>query len=351
MVFESSPMSPAILGIGDRVTASTNEIGLRTHYSRERFLAFPRRIAILGDSFAFGLGVGQEEALPQVLEKNLGERLGKGRLAVLNAGAPSYSPFIERILFEKELHAWRPDIVLLVLDATDIGDDWQYQQQIRQGEKGYYFPQEGLLKLFPPGDSLADRCALCQRLFLPLTLLKGFLLHPVTMSTESLSSSPIRLEIGGKVETNRFFIYRHPLEITLPYFEGMLANITAIAHDVKASGGRFLLVVPPRFQHWSRQECPRNWEADSYSLNEPFQNEMFRFFEERRQSVGFPILNLLPAFEATSEFPLVFEDDPHWNAAGHRFVANLLEEELVALGWLDLDQKGNELNAEVAGRK
>ena len=30
---------------------------------------------------------------------------------------------------------------------------------------------------------------------------------------------------------------------------------------------------------------------------------------------------LLPAFRETQRFPLVFDEDPHWNVDGHRFVA------------------------------
>ncbi len=145
------------------------------------------------------------------------------------------------------------------------------------------------------------------------------------MATETIGPSAIRIDVEGTAETNNFFIYRHPLAATAPYFEAMLKNIAAIAARVHQDGGKFLLVVPPRFQHWNVKECPKNWEAGQYRLDEPYQNEMFRFFEEKRGVVDFPILNLLPAFQATQEFPLVFKDDPHWNSAGHRFVAGQVD--------------------------
>lgn len=333
LIFEAMPFGPSNLE-KEGGSVHTNAVGLRSFHDREEFLKHPRRVVFLGDSFTFGLYVPQDNAFPQLLEKRWQEKMGQEEVAVLNAGVVSYSPFLEKLMFEKELAAWKPDIVLQVLDATDVADDIQYTRQVRQGPNGLYFPQQGFLKLLPSGDSWADHCALCQRFFLPFSFLKGFLFHPVVMSTETIGPSAIRLEVGGQEETNNFFIYRHPLETTGPYFEAMLANIEAVAKEVERAGGKYLLVVPPRFQHWNVRECPKNWEGGQYSLDEPYRNEMFRFFEERRASLGFPLLNLLPAFQATTEFPLVFEDDPHWNSAGHRFVAKEIDAELVRLGWL-----------------
>jgi hypothetical protein len=138
---------------------------------------------------------------------------------------------------------------------------------------------------------------------------------------------------AGRAE-NRYFIYRHPLERTRPFFERTLGHVGRVAERARRIGARFALVVVPRYHHWSDRECPDNWERGAYGGNEPFSNEYFRFFEESRATAGFPILGLLPAFQATSEFPLVFRHDPHWNARGHDFVARLLAEDLPARGLL-----------------
>jgi len=89
------------------------------------------------------------------------------------------------------------------------------------------------------------------------------------------------------------------------------------------------LVITPRFHHWNRTECPNNWERSAYSLDEPFQYEYFKFFEEIRDQVSYRIFDMLPDFQETAEFPLVFDDDPHWNENGHTFVANVLTEYLI----------------------
>jgi len=64
-------------------------------------------------------------------------------------------------------------------------------------------------------------------------------------------------KIGTRLETNRFFIYRHPLEETRPYFDLTFAYVMGLAELVQSSGARFLLVVAPRFQHWNPKECPK----------------------------------------------------------------------------------------------
>jgi hypothetical protein len=115
----------------------------------------------------------------------------------------------------------------------------------------------------------------------------------------------------------------------MPFFERTLGYVEALAASVQRSGAEFVLVVAPRFHHWSANECPDNWESDKYALDEPYEYEYFRFFEQQRAAASFEIFNLLPAFQATSEFPLVFRDDPHWNEAGHGFVARTLAERLM----------------------
>jgi hypothetical protein len=88
------------------------------------------------------------------------------------------------------------------------------------------------------------------------------------------------------------------------------------------------LVVSPRYHHWNPKENPDNWEHTEYAADGPYQFEHFRYFEQARTRVDFPIFDLLPAFQATDEFPLVFRDDPHWNARGNVFAAGTIADYL-----------------------
>ena len=329
MIFESTSRGPADIG-SQLITVETNELGLRSHYTRDEFLSYGKRIVVLGDSFVFGLYVRERDAFPTRLESLLRASSEGEDLAVLNAGMISYSPFLERILLETQLKTWQPDLVILTLDATDFGDDIQYALDYDPAGNPP-FPRKAFLNLLDSGPALTDHSAVIQRLYFPFLFLRGFLTHPILMATADISPSALEIEIGTTIERNNFFIYRHPLAATETYLRETLGNIQQVAQVAESAGARFLLVVAPRFHHWNPKECPNNWEADQYELDEPFQYEYLRFFEEVQAEVDFPILNLLTAFESSDHFPLVFDDDPHWNAAGHDLVARAIAEELAKL--------------------
>ncbi len=320
-------------GMGGNVV-TTNADGFRTGHSRERFSEHGTRIALLGDSFVFGLGVDAEEAVAEVMERRLREALGSDDVAVLNTGVISYSPMLQRLAFRDVVRSYEPTLTLMILDINDIGDDLHYSGKIASGDS--YDPIFEVPE--PSADwNLCDRSALCSnakpllwRLAAPLQVLQNLL--PSLRPADDYYK--FEIELGGKVETDRFFVLRHPLETTRPYFEATWGFIERAAREVRATGSEFVLVVAPRYFHWNDAECPENWESFRYGVDEPYENAYLRFFDEKRAAAGFEVFSLLPAFTASEETPLVFSHDPHWNEAGHRLVGEalaryLLDRELV----------------------
>jgi hypothetical protein len=311
---------------GREIVVHTNEDGLRSRYSRVEFQRYAERLVLMGDSFTFGLGVVQDAAVPAALERILRQEQGD-RVAVLNAGTVSHSPLISSRLFDGVITHYRPTKVLYLLDATDFGDDYNYEREL-VGDPPGYFDWTGVetQPYYGAVGQLIHLEELLAALTRPFPALRPAVGLP-RASARTYNYYGFEARIGERVEHNRFFIFRHPLEQTRPFLDRTFGYVQKLANSVEQQGGEFVLVVTPRFQHWNPAECPENYEKD-YAREEPYQFEYFRYFNEQREVAGFEIFDLLPAFRATREFPLVFKADPHWNAAGHAFVARTLADYL-----------------------
>jgi lysophospholipase L1-like esterase len=73
------------------------------------------RIVILGDSYAFGYGVDDDDTFSHLLAARLG-----GDATVLNAAVPGYNLVQQTRLLERNLDAWRPAVVVLAMHPNDL---------------------------------------------------------------------------------------------------------------------------------------------------------------------------------------------------------------------------------------
>jgi lysophospholipase L1-like esterase len=72
------------------------------------------RIAVVGDSFSFGLGVSGDDVYAEVLEKLLQAGAADGRrYDVLNFSVPGYTSQQEAVALETKVLPWKPQVIVL----------------------------------------------------------------------------------------------------------------------------------------------------------------------------------------------------------------------------------------------
>lgn len=95
-----------------KYSVSVNERGFRGALATE---GDRLRIVVLGDSYAFGLGVDDDEPFPRQLQYLLGDGV-----EVLNWGVPAYNLVQEVALFEERAKDYAPDIVVQAFHPNDF---------------------------------------------------------------------------------------------------------------------------------------------------------------------------------------------------------------------------------------
>jgi len=275
-----------------------NEDSVIARESSSAFAAEDLNLLFLGDSFTMGfLLPAGDEAFPALVGAEIARRHPAERVHVANFGWVSSSPFLSHRRLVDIGAKYAPDLVVLSVDMTDFADDLRYQRVLDQ--RGIYW--------------LYDK--------IPLTLRIASAIAPVTYRRFAAWS------VGGMPD-KRFFATESPLDETREWMLSLVENCDRIAAWCSEHGARFALVILPRSYQYSATESPRNNEADQYEILGPHSLEPFRFFDEVRPTKPYPIYSLLEDFRANTEFPTCFEDDPHWNATGHRVAARAITRHL-----------------------
>lgn len=287
------------------------------------------RILSLGDSFAFGFGVRQDEAYCEQLEARLAAR-GDGRLCeVINAGCASYSTAQMLTLLDRWVDVLRPDVVLFTFLYTD-----DLETNVTGGlvERGGY-------ALSPFGASLVDSSALRRFAIEHSLLLTTAIVHWYEATHEGVTLSrpvlPPREPDDPLMPVHWELLQEPPDEHLAQLWARSEELIRALAERARRSGAEPVLLniaLPFQFDDAVWRRAAAHYGIDPEAIRPDAVAVRLADFC-RRESI--PFLDLGAGFARLGLGEADFYPyNMHFRASAHAAAARLIEEFLASKGLL-----------------
>lgn len=277
--------------------------GFSIHYDAERRVVgdrpapkpvggVPCRIAFMGDSFTEAGQVRYEASFVAILQERSAERCD-----VRNYGVRSYSPAIYAVQWAREVSAWQPTHVFVLLFGNDVGDDRTYLQSASLDGSDYPTAVRG-----PGGGWLT---AQLRKLYLARYIRATILKWQWRREHEG---QPI-WTVGGQAEENS------------DWTDPSAGLVLELSRRVTSSGAKFILMtVPSRYRLMGDGTVPVG-ELD-------FHEKVRRW--ATTHNIRF--LPLAPAFDAAGrDARPFFLSDIHFTETGHRLAADAITNALPEL--------------------
>lgn len=279
-------------------------------WSREK-PAGTRRLAVLGDSFVAGLGVAEEETLPEQLAMRLTGMEAAERWEALNFGVSGSGTTQALLTWRNVARDYRPDLVVLAFfNGNDLSDN-------HEGLSAAHRPIFGL----GPGGELRLRE-----------------MSPAATRLSRWLADHSRLYVWQKDRWRMFKDRARGLLAVLPpgvmifrvepdpagaeAWTATAKLIQTLATEVNATGASFLVVSIPAHEQVDRAawaELEAKGARRGWKLARRHPEDKLR---EICRGAGVGFVPLLDDFErvAESESPF-FPQRGHWNELGHRLAA------------------------------
>ena len=321
-------------------TFTTNNRGMRgpgDYYFFKKPAVY--RIAIMGDSFTFGVGVKAKETYSHLLEKKL-NRSGKNAYQVYNFGVSSFSPVLEFLYLKKRVQHYRPDLLVLALDLCDIQDDYFYESHLLFNKGGRAIACDpyktngswdvwAFLKRHSIFCAILDEKLVQSYHKMEMIGFKRYFWnksHHVRNKTEILMNPDL-----DNIQFDRFLFTREDKnpKIVDRHWARTASYLKKIKDFCDANSIRFVLTAYP-YGHqvgtnqWSKGRHYWAFEDNKvYDASKPF-GRIQKF--ANRYNIEF--ISLLEPLQAHAAQTLYYHNDGHWTPQGHRVVADALYEAL-----------------------
>lgn len=315
---------------GAEIRMETNNLGFRGKDIRGKEPG-TYRIVVVGDSFTLGDGLADDDAYPLITENILNDS-GSGRYEVINCGVVSYTPLLEYLLLKKYIGFFKPDMVILAFDMSDLLQEYAYRKIASYDETGDVVAVDGYSEYNMRRSSLYVKALIWMRksMFVTSAIIE-------ILGSASGNDEVADVTVAGAVEQENRMLLIHTLDAPQPEevseMYGMVEDSIRRAKKLcDVHGCEFILSVYP----WGHQVNDRDWLPGRYDFIPHGTRISDRTVEELRALAdqnGIGFLDVFPAFRGyNGAEPLYFKNDPHWTPAGQRLMAESLarfiEEEL-----------------------
>lgn len=290
---------------------NTNRFGLRSPEPEPD--GRKKRILVIGESDYFGPKLLRERDLWCFHFQDLLTGNGISKWEVINGGIFGYNAVQFRTLWESELRNINPEIMILRIGANEISQAYSMGSKWRPG---LAWPYEFIIEMekkSPKWQKIAGRFCIY------------FLLRRAQLTTR---------QSFGRVDGN----FQWDLAK-----QTIFDNQLAIIEDARKRGIKVALAglalsyrpeMPPPDQR-SISALQSNWR-EFYDGWARYQFEyMEKLGKEFAPSIGVPFIDLAKHIWNNPRHFELFLDVVHWNAKGHRFIAEALYKEIQDLGWLE----------------
>lgn len=322
---------------------SVNRFGLRGSTIAELKPPNTYRILMLGDSFTMGKGVGDDLTFASLLEagSNTSTQANHGKKTqVLNAGVDSYAPILSFLQLKEIAPTFRPDMVILNLDMSDLMQETAYRNIARYAADGQILGVspytskrnsvggESRENTVWFGQADVDDFSVAARDWVDGNLYITRLILLLAQRSRS-NASDVNVDVRGMVNLASFELLRHTLaedkEDRSEQWRKIFASIANIKSYCDAHQMTFLLTIYP----WGHQVNDKEWipGRENFVANDALiSDKSISLIEDFASANSIALFNAFPAFRAyRGERPLYFRYDIHWTPAGHELMARELQ--------------------------
>jgi hypothetical protein len=290
----------------------------------------PPRIAIVGDSFAMGHIVGEQNRFGHILQEHL------GRVAKVDILASSgYSPIIYRNVIEKAFSLAFYRAVVVFVDQTDPVEELIYQEDAIEEDGVVTFNMDQMTSRQHAID--AAYADLLKRLSKPTSVRQSAivnLLMPPSLEAYFKSQDKHYRYVRMSVH-RRDYIKQFNADPKSKDSEKMLSLLTRhleqIVSECRTRRTPIFLAANP----WEFQTSPRPRVTRGLPGPFPKENRLELFLMSKfRHMPDVHVIPLTRTFREYADPSRLFIDNPadefHWNEEGHKLVEEILRQELLA---------------------